>query len=326
MSIFSEIKRNLRFHRKRRASSKRPLFVDDSAYFINNIGLTNNCPMKCVMRPRTKHMSRDIGYMELDVFRSVIDKMVADNPVHRSGKLVALHHFGESLMHRDVDKFIAHAESQGVSTVLSVNPIAFTDRVIGQLLDSSPSQLLISLDGHDDDSFFAIRGVEKSYERSKEKLFKYLTLKKERGVKTRIVVNMIDFKLNKNSIEQLKDYWEKVPGVDEFCAKSFGTWTGDAKEINAFKDGHLNVLTEKDSRPSYISCNRPWEAMTLTWDGDVVPCCYDYDKKEPLGNVSSQSLEAIWNGEPMRRLRAQFISGQITTALCRDCEELRTIL
>jgi radical SAM protein with 4Fe4S-binding SPASM domain len=271
-------------------------------------------------------MSRDIGYMELDVFQSVIDQMVADNPVHRSGKLVALHHFGESLMHRDVDKFIAYAEAQGVSTVLSVNPITFTDRVIDQLLDSSPSQLFISLDGHDDDSFFAIRGVEKSYERSKEKLFKYLALKKERGVKTRIVVNMIDFKLNKNSIEQLKDYWEQVPGVDEFSAKSFGTWTGDAKEINDFKDGQLNVLKEKDSRQSYISCNRPWETMTITWDGDVVPCCYDYDKKEPLGNVSSQTLRAIWNGEPMRRLREQFVSGRIQTALCRDCEELRTIL
>ncbi len=158
MSGFSEIKRNLRFHRKRRAGSKRPLFVDDSSYFINNIELTNNWPIKCVMCPRTKHMSCDIGYMELNVFRSAIDQMVADNPVHRSGKLVALHHFGERLMHRDVDKFIAYAESQGVSTVLSVNPIAFTDRVIGQLLDSSPSQLFISLDGHDDGSLLQSAG------------------------------------------------------------------------------------------------------------------------------------------------------------------------
>jgi radical SAM protein with 4Fe4S-binding SPASM domain len=117
-----------------------------------------------------------------------------------------------------------------------------------------------------------------------------------------------------------------VPGVDEFCAKSFGTWIGDAQEINEFKDGQLNVLKQKDTRKSYVSCNRPWETLTVTWDGDVVPCCYDYDKKEPLGNVRDQTLMAIWNGEPMRRLREQFVTGRIETALCRDCEELRTIL
>jgi radical SAM protein with 4Fe4S-binding SPASM domain len=229
-------------------------------------------------------------------------------------------------MHREVDQFIAYAEAKGVSTVLSVNPITFTDRVIDQLLDSAPAQLFISLDGHDDKSFFAIRGVEDAWERSREKLFKYLERKRERGVKTRIVVNMIDFKLNKNSIEQLQDYWEKVPGVDEFCAKSFGTWIGDAQEINEFKVGQLNVLKKQDARQSYVSCNRPWETLTVTWDGDVVPCCYDYDKKEPLGNVRDLTLKAIWNGEPMRRLREQFVTGRIETALCRDCEELRTIL
>jgi radical SAM protein with 4Fe4S-binding SPASM domain len=325
MSWFGDVRKQLRFGRKQRAAARRPL-VAETPYFVCNIELTNNCPMKCVMCPRTKHMSRDIGYMDLDVFCKIIDEMVVDNPQHLAGKLVALHHFGESLMHREVDQFIAYAESQGVSTVLSVNPITFTDRVIDQLLDSAPSQLFISLDGHDDKSFFAIRGVEDAWERSREKLFKYLERKRERGVKTRIVVNMIDFKLNRNSIDQLKDYWEKVPGVDEFCAKSFGTWIGDAQEINEFKDGQLNVLKQQDARKSYVSCNRPWETLTVTWDGDVVPCCYDYDKKEPLGNVRDQTLKAIWNGDPMRRLREQFVTGRIETALCRDCEELRTIL
>jgi radical SAM protein with 4Fe4S-binding SPASM domain len=325
VSWLSSIRKRLRFRRRQRAAARRPL-VSEKPYFVYNIELTNNCPMKCVMCPRTEHMTREIGNMDFDLYRSVIDQMVADNPEHCSGKLVALHHFGESLMHREFDRFIAYAEGKGVSTVLSVNPITFTDRVIEQLLESAPSQLFISLDGHDDKSFFAIRGVEDAWERSRDKLFKYLERKRERGVKTRIVVNMIDFRLNRNSIDQLKDYWEKVPGVDEFCPKTFGTWIGDAQEINQLKDGALNVLANADRRQSYVSCNRPWEILTVTWDGDVVPCCYDYDKKEPLGNVRDQSLLAIWNGEPMQRLRRQFVTGRIETPLCKDCEELRTIL
>jgi len=127
--------------------------------------------------------------------------------------------------------------------------------------------------------------VEDTWEKSREKLFCYLDRKRERGVTTRIVVNMIDFRLNRASIDQLKAYWEGVPGVDEFCPKTFGTWIGDAQEINELKDGTLNVLIEQDRRQSYVSCNRRWEILTVTWDGDVVPCCYDYDKKEPPGNV-----------------------------------------
>lgn len=62
--------------------------------------------------------------------------------------------------------------------------------------------------------------------------------------------------------------------------------------------------------------------MSVCWNGNVVPCCYDYDEKYILGNVKDQSLAAIWNGEPMRRLRNEFLENNVTNNLCKNCPEL----
>ena len=63
--------------------------------------------------------------------------------------------------------------------------------------------------------------------------------------------------------------------------------------------------------------------MTITWNGEVVPCCYDYDNKYVVGNASSNTLNEIWRGERMTALRREFLSNQVTNSLCRSCPSLR---
>jgi radical SAM protein with 4Fe4S-binding SPASM domain len=62
--------------------------------------------------------------------------------------------------------------------------------------------------------------------------------------------------------------------------------------------------------------------MTVTWDGDVVPCCFDYNKKLVLGNVSGSTLSEIWNDSPMKNLRREFIENKISNPLCKNCGNL----
>ena len=63
--------------------------------------------------------------------------------------------------------------------------------------------------------------------------------------------------------------------------------------------------------------------MTVTWDGGVVPCCYDYDKKYVLGNVKDRMFAEIWNGDQMRELHRQFVANEVSIDLCRRCPKLR---
>lgn len=294
--------------------------VVKAPFGIFNIELTNRCPMHCVMCPRTKNMKRRQGFMKLELFSEVIDELIQTNKDYIHHQPVWLHHFGESLLHPQFNQFIQYAVKKGVVSCLSVNPLLLTPSVSMSLLQSKPSILYISLDGHDDASFEKIRGVKNAYRQSFDNLQEFLMLKQSLSSDCRVVLSMIDFDLNQRSIEQTRSHWESTPGVDEFLIKSFSTWDGAAEDINSFENDKKEARTVKSQQ---VECNFPWERMTVLWDGEVVPCCNDYDKKLSLGNLKNHSLSEIWNGPEMRALREEFISGRVENPLCHRCEKLR---
>ncbi|HYH18451.1 MAG TPA: radical SAM/SPASM domain-containing protein [Azospirillum sp.] len=291
--------------------------VADTPFSVFNIELTNRCPFRCVMCARTNNMTRPQGLMDFALFRKVIDEYVEENPKQAVQSDCWLHHFGESLVHPDFDRFIAYASTRGVFTALSLNPLMLKRPTALALLRARPGKLYLSIDGHDNASFERIRGVENAYDPSVRNLLDFLELKKSFRSKVQIWVSMIHFGQNQESIARMREYWSKLEGVDYFFEKEFVTWDGNAPDVNRL-DGR-RPLAQKE----HVTCPFPWNRLTVTWDGDVVPCCYDYDKRYVLGNVARQSLKEIWNGGPMRRLRREFLDNRVTNPLCRNCEYLR---
>jgi radical SAM protein with 4Fe4S-binding SPASM domain len=273
--------------------------------------------MKCVMCPRTGHMSRKKGYMDFELFRKAIDELALCNPDFSDRNVLWLHHFGESLLHPEFAAFIQYASGAKIRTGLSINPIMLTDRVRGSLLETNPDILYISLDGHDNKSFSEIRGMRDAYDISKERLLTFLGEKTARGVKTIIILSMIDFALNRQSIELTKHSWEKVPGIDSVLIKGYTSWDGSVARIN-----ELAGNTGESGDRSAVRCTIPWDTMTITWDGDVVPCCFDFNKKYILGNIARSTLSEIWKDGPIERLRNEFILNNVQNTLCRNCERL----
>jgi radical SAM protein with 4Fe4S-binding SPASM domain len=283
-----------------------------------NIELTNNCIMKCIMCPRTRHMTRPIGYMDIGLYKKALDELVEINPGFRNSDILWLHHFGESLLHPEFARCIAYASRLDVRTGLSINPVMLKDRIIEELLSAGPYILYISLDGHDDQTFFKIRGIHDTYEISKQRLLSFLSKKMQRRSNIVIVLSMIDFELNRASIELSRSYWESIPGVDYFLAKSFTSWDGSAADIIKLSDEGNHLSADRSS----VRCAMPWERMTVAWDGSVVPCCFDYDLKYVLGDLRKESLSDIWNGRRINELREEFLTNEVTNPLCKNCERL----
>jgi radical SAM protein with 4Fe4S-binding SPASM domain len=263
-------------------------------------------------------MTRDLGFISLDLYQKAIDELSERNPALIGTDILWLHHFGESLLHPEFSACIRYASDKNIRTGLSINPIMLNDEVIDTLLSAPPPILYISLDGHDDESFFKIRGVKNAYVRSKDRLLSFLRRKIETNSSVVTVLSMIDFGLNSASIEVTRKSWESTPGIDHFLPKAFTTWDGSAADVNGLilngKPPHINK--------SSVRCTWPWNRMTILWDGDVVPCCFDYDGKYVLGNIKISSLSDIWNGEKIQKLRNEFISNNVRNALCMNCERL----
>ena len=290
----------------------------DKPFSIFNIELTNHCIMNCVMCPRTNNMTRERGYISLDLYKKAVDELLECNPGLIDTDILWLHHFGESLLHPEFGVCIRYASDKNIRTGLSINPIMLNDETIDTLLSARPHTLYISLDGHDDESFYRIRGMKNAYGPSRERLIAFLRKKIESKSKAVIVLSMIDFDLNTRSIELTRRYWESMPGIDQFLPKSFTTWDGSATDVNCLLGTGKPPLVDKSS----VRCTWPWERMTIVWDGDVVPCCFDYDKKYVLGNIKESRLIDIWNGEKIQQLRNEFISNSVRNPLCVNCERL----
>ena len=285
------------------------------------IEITNECPFKCIMCARTEAMTRPVAHMSFDLFKTIIDQFNAlpHKPIHRERRIVWLHDFGESLSHPEFDRFIKYATNTSFKTGLSINPYMLTPPIRDRLLDSGISVLFCSLDGHDNKSFEEIRGLPNAWEKSFERMNNLLQVKHDRGLDITIHLSMINFNTNRKSIERLREYWSNHPLLDNFFDKEFVAWNGSLDSINALEDDASKAKKEFRQQKNG-GCSSPWESVVVLQNGDVVPCCYDYDAKYVLGNMMRENIVDIWNGPKMQEMRRQFKQLDVSIDLCQNCE------
>lgn len=67
-------------------------------------------------------------------------------------------------------------------------------------------------------------------------------------------------------------------------------------------------------------CPEVFDKLSINWDGKVTACCGDYDEELVVGNLSEETLQEIFFGENIRRIR-KILSEESydKLPLCRDC-------
>lgn len=276
---------------------------------VFQIELTNRCPMTCQMCPRTESMTRPLGVMSEEVYRSIIEQ------IEVTTSDANLHHFGESLLHPELGKFIAIASERSIRTYMSVNPALLNESRIRSLIDNGLHEVVLSMDGVTSETLTAVRGkAARDIDRAEQMISRLLEYKASTKKKLpSIVVQFVEQRQNMHETSQWLERWSQVPGIDNVRVKPYVTWTGDSQSINELSPTEKTVPTE-------VICARPWTSVTVLWDGRVVPCCYDYDGIYPLGNLKTHSLREIWNSPESQNLREIHKSNQLESLrLCRNC-------
>jgi radical SAM protein with 4Fe4S-binding SPASM domain len=104
------------------------------------------------------------------------------------------------------------------------------------------------------------------------------------------------------NIHEEEAFREMFRGKGKICG--FANWTGDRK-------ADIQRTGEK------AQCNVLMTQMFVLWNGDVVPCCMDYDGKQILGNVKNNTLKEIRDNSAW--LRYKHKQGDFDTYVCRNC-------
>ena len=66
-------------------------------------------------------------------------------------------------------------------------------------------------------------------------------------------------------------------------------------------------------------CWKMWHSCVITWDGLVVPCCFDKDAEYRLGDLQQQSFTSLWQGPKYQGFRQALLKGRDQVEMCRNC-------
>ena len=288
------------FHRKTKVSNRPEVFI---------IELTNYCNLRCTMCPR-RFMKRHVGFMDFELFKNIIDQVKDYNDY------VWLAEFGESLFHPKFETFIKYCANNGVKTYLSTNATALNEKNSLEILNSGLDKIYLCLDGTTKETYEKLR-INGQFEKTKNNIFNFLKLKKKlHRSKPYSVVQIIKMDETEKEIEDFKKQWDGL--ADEVWAREFCTWADQIKDIKKMSREENKYFPFRKKR---YPCSLLWRKIVVSWNGDVVPCCLDFDGKIVLGNAKRENLEDIWNSKKMVELRKKQIDGDYNNPLCKKCIE-----
>ena len=67
------------------------------------------------------------------------------------------------------------------------------------------------------------------------------------------------------------------------------------------------------------TCYYPFYIMMIGSNGDVYPCCHEWQRRLKMGNLYQKSLWDIWTSEDYKRIRNELIKGNRSLFPCRIC-------
>lgn len=265
------------------------------------IEVTNNCNLKCSMCAR-QGMTREIGNMELNLFKKIIDEG------KKYFELVGLQDFGEPLLNKNIFQMIRYCKENNLRTLISTNATMLSDDMTENLLKSGIDYIIFAFDGSKKETYEKIR-IGGNYEKVIDNIKNFLKKKVKRKIKIFCTLQCIYMKETENEIKEFRKMWS-VPGVN-------------AIRIRQITHG-IDLNSPEQKKYLNINYNLPcywlWSDPYIKWDGTVVACCQDVNAIYPIGNIKDSSIYELWNNKKMQNLRKLHIDGNYNTmSLCKDC-------
>jgi radical SAM protein with 4Fe4S-binding SPASM domain len=255
-----------------------------------------------------------------ELFERVIDQV--------KGHVSWLHLYfqGEPFLNPRFLEMVRYADASGIFTSTSTNAHYLGTRQVKGVLESGLKQLIVSMDGITQEVYESYR-VGGKLEKVQEGLRLLISERKKSGQKfPRIVLQFLVTGQNEHQIPSLKS-WVKAVGADELQLKTTQIYDyEDGSELIPSELGYSRYVPAGDGRWKLKKklenkCWRMWEGAVVTWDGKVVPCCFDKDANHVMGELKNQSLSSIWNSLSYFRFRKQLLSDRSQIDICRNCTE-----
>lgn len=282
---------------------------------------TTSCNLRCPECPSgLRKFSRPTGALSLGLYKRIIDEL--------SPQLFYLNLYfqGEPYLNPLFFHFVEYAGKRNIYTMTSTNAHFLNDALAKKTVESGLDKLIISIDGTDQETYEKYR-VGGSLEKVMTGLENLLAWKKKlRSGKPYLEMQFIVFGTNEHQVGEIKKLAARS-GVDKLSLKTAQVY--DHRQGNALLPSDEKYSRYKKNgsgkyridNPLYDHCFRMWRGCVITWDGLVVPCCFDKDARHQLGDIKEQTFIEIWKGDRYNDFRNSVFSSRKDIDICRNCTE-----
>jgi len=279
------------------------------------------CNLSCLECPSgQKQFTRPTGYMSLQTFQTIIDKQ-------KKYLIWLIMYFqGEPFLNKDFFRMVAYAKTHHIFTSTSTNGHFLNQENAEKTVRSGLDRIIISLDGLDQETYEKYR-VGGHFETVIEGI-KNLTAARNRlqSKSPYIVIQFIVFKTNEHQLGEVRKLKKKL-NVDKVEIKTAQVYSTDDKnqlipnneKLRRYTPGANGKWQIKKKLPN--KCKRMWQSAVITWDGQIVPCCFDKDAKYKMGNLLQSDFKQIKQNQSYSQFRNQIFTNRSQIEICRNCNE-----
>lgn len=281
---------------------------------------TTSCNLRCPECPSgLRSFTRSTGMLSENFFSKMVDEL-SDHLIY-----LTFYFQGEPYLHPRFLEMVQYASRKNIFTATSTNAHYLNDENAKRTIESGLDRLIISIDGTSQEVYEQYR-IGGSLEKVMEGTRNIVKWRKELKSKTpQIVFQFLVVKPNEHQVEEVKRLGKELD-VDDVWLKT--------AQVYDFENGNnLIPSIEKYSRYKKVNshfeiknklldhCWKMWHSCVITWDGKVVPCCFDKDARHQLGDLTKQSFTEIWNSESYQNFRASLLKSRKEIDICTNCSE-----
>ncbi|OEK02852.1 radical SAM protein [Roseivirga sp. 4D4] len=282
---------------------------------------TTSCNLRCPECPSgLRSFTRPTGMLKNDTYKKVIDELAP------SLSYLIFYFQGEPYLNPDFLDQVKYAGQKRIYTATSTNAHYLDDQQAKATVESGLDRLIISIDGTSQETYEQYR-VGGKLDKVIEGTRNVIKWKRELKSNTpHVIFQYLVVKPNEHQLDEVKALADEL-GVDEVAFKT--------AQIYDYENGsELIPSLEQYSRYKQLPngkwsiknklvnhCWKMWHSCVITWDGKIVPCCFDKDAHYQLGTMEYQSFKTVWKGEAYQNFRASLIKSRSEIEMCKNCSE-----
>ena len=282
---------------------------------------TTACNLGCPECPSgLKKFSRPTGKMDLAQHEQWLKEL------SKTVFYITYYFQGEPFLNPKFLALIQAAKRHRMFTATSTNAHFIDHNNAALIVESGLDQLIISVDGVSQEVYeqYRVHG-----DINKVWIATAALVEAKRKLKSKtpqLIFQCLAVKPNEHEISSVFEKAKDL-GVDEVRIKSaqlydyqFGNpLMPENEQYSRYKLNRKGTFELK--QPGGNHCWRMWSGSVITWDGQVVPCCFDKDATHAMGALTKETFRQVWNNSKYQNFRNAVLTKRQGIDICRNCSE-----